>query len=124
MAEKWGLKPLGSLGKQGRTGLNTIHPRGKDTEPHLPSGASRSTDYPALWACPRQKGAGACTRMGSARQWGVCNPNRSVTPPSTKTKHHRPCNPLTQPMSPVVTTIIITGTTAECFFHVKHDYLI
>lgn len=63
--------------------------------------------------------------MGCLQPQPVSDPPHPPThPPSTKTKHRRPCNPLTQPMSPVITTIIITGTTAECFFHVKHDYLI
>ena len=91
---------MGSFGRQGRTGLNTIHrSRDKDTEPQLPSGASRSTNYPVLWACPMQKGAEACTSWGKPDN-GVLQPQRSLTPPSTKSKHHRPCNPLTQPVGP------------------------
>lgn len=112
---------MGSLGRQGRISLNTIHrPRDKDTEPQLPSGASGITNYPVLWAYLRQKGAGA---FWGTPDNGVLQTQRSLTPLSTKPKHHRPCNPLTQPVDPftshsgsnyrVPSTVSCTGDTVN-----------
>lgn len=52
-----------------------------------------------LLRCLSQAEGGACTSWGMPDN-GMLQTQRSLSPLSTKPKHHRPCNPLTQPVDP------------------------
>lgn len=92
-------------------------------EPQLPSRAYRGPKDLALWACPRWKGAGTCTRTLSARQQVSAYLIHHYLPhPSSRTiTDLQPTHSAVSSVSPLPSSQV---SCAQCFLCVKHDYLI